>query len=129
MRGRRPADSGVIQYEVMLSKDANSEGNVHGGVVVKHIFTTAGVVASRHSGGNAVTVSIDALDFHNPIFADNLLILKSTINMVGRTSMEIGVRAEAEDISTGRLSHVTSAYLTFVALDGDGSPREVPPWC
>jgi len=92
---------------------------------MNHIDTAAGVVASRHSRSNTVTAAIDRLDFHNPLFVGNLLILRASINMVGRTSMEIGVRAEAEDIITGRLYHVASAYLTFVALDEKGTPREV----
>ena len=126
MEEKGVAESRVILSQVMLPQDANTAGNVHGGVVMKHIFTAAGVVAARHSRSNAVTVSIGGLDFDNPLFADNLLILKASVNMVRRTSMEIGVRAEAEDIPTGRLTHITSAYLTFVALDEKGTPREVP---
>ena len=94
---------------------------------MKHIDNAAGVVAARHARSNVVTASIDRLDFHHPAFIGDLLTLKATINMVGRTSMEIGVRVEAEDIPTARVRHIASAYLTFVALDKNGRPKEVPP--
>jgi len=91
------------------------------------IDTTAGVVASKHARSNVVTVSIDRLDFHHPVFVGDLLVLKGSLNLVGRTSMEIGVRVEAETLMTGQVRHTASAYLTLVALDREGRPREVPP--
>jgi acyl-CoA hydrolase len=94
---------------------------------MRHIDGVAGVVAARHARSNVVTASIDRLDFHGPLFIGNLIILKASVNMVGRTSMEIGVRAEAEDILSAQLRHIASAYLTFVALDENGRPKEVPP--
>lgn len=103
-------------------------GNVHGGVIMKHIDDAAGMVALRHSGGcNVVTASIDRLDFHNPAFIGTLLTFKACINRVGKTSMEVGVRVEAENPVSGKLSHVASAYLTFVALDKDHRPTQIPP--
>lgn len=110
----------------MMPGDANPSGNVHGGVIMKHIDTTAGVVALRHSGQRAVTASIDRLDFFHPVFVGNVLILRASLNMTGKTSMEIGVRVEAEEPKTGQVRHTASAYLTFVALDDDGSPSHVP---
>ncbi|MCA1960183.1 MAG: acyl-CoA thioesterase, partial [Desulfomonile sp.] len=74
-----------------------------------------------------VTASIDRLDFHNPVYVGDLLILKASLNLVGRTSMEVGVRVEAENLRTGEVRHTASAYLTFVALDPNGAPAEVPP--
>lgn len=127
MEGKKVKDSSVAMSHFMLPQDANPAGNVHGGVVIKHIDSAAGVVAIRHARGNAVTASIDRLDFHYPVFVGNLLILKASINMVGRTSMEIGVRAESENLVTGRVYHTASAYLTFVALDQNGRPQEAPP--
>jgi acyl-CoA hydrolase len=94
---------------------------------MRHIDGVAGVVAARHARSNVVTASIDRLDFHGPLFIGNLIILKASVNMVGRTSMEIGVRAEAEDILSAQLRHIASAYLTFVALDENGNPKEVHP--
>ncbi len=111
---------------VMMPQDANPAGIVHGGIVMKHIDDAAGVVSIRHAGSNAVTASIDRLDFHNPVFIGNLLSLKASINFASRTSMEIGVRVEAENLLTGLIKHTASAYLTYVALDRNHRPREVP---
>ena len=111
----------------MTQQDANLVGNVHGGVVMKYIDTTAGIVAARHACSNVVTASIDRLDFHSPVFVGDLLTLKAGLNMVGNTSMEVGVRVEAENFLTGEIRHTASAYLTFVALGPNGRPMEVPP--
>jgi acyl-CoA hydrolase len=108
-------------------QDANVAGNVHGGVIMKHIDTAAGVVAARHARCNAVTASIDRLDFHNPAFIGELLTIKASLNLVGKTSMEIGARVEAENPFTGEKRHIASAYLTFVALDENHQPKEIPP--
>jgi len=113
--------------QVMLPQDANPAGNVHGGVIMKLIDTAAAVVSSRHARANTVTASIDRLDFHSPVLVGDLLFLKACMNMVGRTSMEVGVRVEAENYITGELRHTASAYLTFVALGKDGKPVEVLP--
>ncbi len=127
MEGKRVRDSSVTIAQVMIPQDANAAGNVHGGVIMKLIDTSAAVVASRHARSNVVTVSIDRLDFLHPVFIGDLLFFKSCLNMVGKTSMEIGVRVEAENLTTGEVRRTASAYLTYVALDKDGRPREVPP--
>ncbi len=127
MEGRKINDSSVVMAQVMIPQDANPSGNIHGGVVMKLIDTAAGVVASRHARSNAVTASIDRLDFHHPVFVGDLLFIKGSLNFVGRTSMEVGVRVEAENIMTGEVRHTASAYLTFVALDDNGKPKQVPP--
>jgi acyl-CoA hydrolase len=111
----------------MNPEDANPVGNVHGGVIMKYVDTAAGAVAIRHARKICVTASIDRLDFHNPVYIGDLLILKASITMVGRTSMEVGVRVEAEDLLTGKVRHTASAYLSFVAIDGKGIPTQVPP--
>ena len=116
----------VVSYLVMPA-DTNPAGNVHGGVIMKHIDNTAGIVAYRHARANVVTASIDRLDFHNPAFVGELLTLKSSLNYVGRSSMEIGVRVEAENLLSGEVRHIASAYLTFVSLDENHRPRPVPP--
>jgi acyl-CoA hydrolase len=103
MRGKKVRESSIIFSHVMLPQDANLAGNVHGGVVMKYIDDAAGVVAVRHAQCNVVTASIDRLEFHSPVFIGNLITLKASINMVGRTSMEIGVRVEAEDILTANV--------------------------
>jgi uncharacterized protein (TIGR00369 family) len=127
LEGRKVSDSSVVMAQVMIPQDANPSGNVHGGVIMKLIDTAAGVVASRHARSNAVTASIDRLDFHHPVFVGDLLFVKGSLNFVGKTSMEVGVRVEAENIMTGEVRHTASAYLTFVALADNGKPREVPP--
>jgi len=127
-QGAKTVDySRVTMSHMMLPQDANPVGIVHGGVVMKHIDDAAGVVALRHTRGNVVTASIDRLDFHNPAFIGNLLSLKASLNLVGTTSMEVGVRVETEDLKTGQIRHTASAYLTFVALDRRFRPRAVPP--
>jgi len=127
MEGKTVEESRVTMAVVMNPEDANPAGNVHGGVVMKYVDTAAGVVAIRHARKIAVTASIDRLDFHNPVFIGNLLVLKAAVNLVGKTSMEIGVRVEAENPLTGEVRHTASAYLTFVALDEQGAPSSVPP--
>jgi len=127
MQGKRVRDSSVITAQMMIPQDANPAGNVHGGVVVKIIDEAAGVVAARHARTNVVTASIDRLDLHLPIFVGDLLFFKASLNYVGRTSMEIGVRVEAENLLTGEVKHAASAYLTYVALDTKGRPSEVAP--
>jgi len=127
MNGKTVRETSVTMAQVMLPQDANPAGNVHGGVVMKLIDTAAAVVASRHARSNTVTASLDRLDFHHPVFVGDLLFLKASINMAGRTSMEIGVRVEAENFITGEVRHTSSAYLTFVALDENSRPKAVPP--
>ena len=127
MEGKKVKESSIVIAQVMIPQDANPAGNIHGGVIMKLIDTTAAVVASRHARANTVTVSIDRLDFHNPVFIGDLLFFKGSLNLVGRSSMEIGVRVEAENLMTGGMRHTASAYLTFVALDKNGRPQHVPP--
>jgi len=126
MNDKTVKETRIIMSQVMLPQDTNPAGNVHGGSVMKFIDNAAASVAIRHTRGNAVTASVDRLDFHNPVFLGNLLTLKASLNLVGRTSMEVGVRVEAENPYSGVITHIASAYLTLVALDDDGKPREVP---
>jgi acyl-CoA hydrolase len=127
MDGKTVKDSATYMSMVMLPDDANPAGNVHGGVIMKQIDNCGGVAAVRHCRSNAVTASIDRIDFHNPCHVGDLLILKASINYAGRTSMEVGVRVEAESVLRGECRHIASAYLTYVALGADGRPMEVPP--
>ena len=95
---------------------------------MKFIDDAAAVVAMRHSRSTVVTASIEQLSFHNPVFIGNLLTLKASLNMTGRTSMEIGVKVEAEDPRSGEIAHIASAYLTFVAIDENHRPINIAPW-
>ncbi len=126
MKERTVRETSVTMAQVMLPQDTNPAGNVHGGVIMKLIDTAAAVVASRHARCNTVTASIDRLVFHHPVYVGDVLFFKASMNMVGKTSMEIGVRVEAENYVTGEVRHTASAYLTFVALDDKGKPKEVP---
>ena len=127
MQGKSPDQSSAVLTHFLLPEDANPAGNIHGGVIMKHIDSAGGVAAFRHARRNVVTASIDRLDFINPTFVGNLLILRARVNLAGRTSMEVGVRAEAENLLSGAIQHVASAFLTFVALDENGHPTPIPP--
>jgi acyl-CoA hydrolase len=107
--------------------DANSAGFVHGGVVMKLCDSAAGLAGVRHSGGRVVTAGMDRMTFNEPIEIGELLTLRAAVNAVWRTSMEIGVRVEAERPASGTVRHTNSAYLTMVAVDDGGRPREVAP--
>ncbi|MCU0626551.1 MAG: acyl-CoA thioesterase [Gemmatimonadaceae bacterium] len=110
----------------MMPQDANVLGHVFGGTILAMMDTTAAVVAFRHARSACVTVSIDRVDFREPIHVGDLVIMKASCNFAGRTSMEIGVRVEAEDMLTGRRRHTNSCYLTFVAIDRNNRPVDVP---
>ena len=127
MDERNVKETSLIVSYLVMPADTNPAGNVHGGVIMKHIDNTAGIVAYRHARANVVTASIDRLDFHNPAFVGELLTLKAGLNYVGRSSMEIGVRVEAENLLSGDVRHIASAYLTFVSLDENHRPKSVPP--
>ena len=127
MNAKPLSASRTILTHFLLPEDANPAGNIHGGVIMKHIDSAAGVAAFRHARCNVVTASIDRLDFISPAYVGHLLMLKACVNLTGRTSMEVGVRAETENLLSGKIRHVASAFLTFVALDEDGHPSPVPP--
>ena len=126
-KGKMVRESSIVMAQQMMPEDTNPYGNVHGGVIMKLIDTTAGVCAIRHARRNAVTASIDRLHLRTPVYVGELIILKACVNMVGRTSLEVGVRVEAENLRTGLVRHTASAYLTFVALNDEGHPAPVPP--
>lgn len=126
MEARRVGESQTIMSQVMLPGDANSQGNVHGGTIMKLVDTAGGVAAMRHSRCRVVTARMDEMSFLHPVYVGDLVTLKASLNAVGRTSMEVGVRVEAEDMRTGEVTHTGTAYLVYVALDGHGRPVEVP---
>ena len=112
--------------QLMMPQHANVLGHVFGGVVLSMMDTTAAVSAIRHARLACVTVSVDRVDFREPIHVGDLVVMKSSVNFVGRTSMEIGVRVETENLLTGVRRHTNSCYLTFVAVDRNGKPVPVP---
>jgi len=112
--------------ELMMPHHANNLGHVFGGIMLSMMDKTAAVAAFRHCRLNVVTASIDRVDFREPIHVGDLVVMKASVNFVGKTSMEVGVRVEAEELLSGRRRHTNSCYLTFVAVDRNGRPIEVP---
>ena len=112
----------IVVSHVMMPYHVNPAGNVNGGVIMQLIDDAAFVIATRYARFNVVTASIDRIDFHRPVHVGDLLSLKGCLNMTHRSSMEIGVRVEGEDMRTGKFRHIASAYLTFVALDNTHKP-------
>jgi uncharacterized protein (TIGR00369 family) len=119
--------SQVTLVQLMEITDANIAGIVHGGTVMKLVDTAAGLAAMKHCGGPAVTVSMDSMSFLAPVRIGDTVTVKASVNDVGRTSLEVGVRVESENVLSGERTHTGSAYLVFVALDDEGKPRPVPP--
>jgi acyl-CoA hydrolase len=121
------SDSQTEISQLMQLTDANPVGNVQGGVIMRLVDEVGGIAAARHVGRPVVTVAVDSMTFYSPIYVGNLVTLKASLNYVGRTSMEVGVRVEAMDVLTGDVTHTNSAYLVYVALDENLQPVEVPP--
>jgi acyl-CoA hydrolase len=124
----RPASaSSSILIRWMAIQDANSAGFVHGGAVMRMCDEAAGIAAIRHCGMRAVTAGMDRMTFTEPVWVGELLRCCATVNAVWRTSMEVGVRVEAENPVTGEVRHTSTVYLTMVAVDEKGKPKPVPP--
>src|SRR5437660_94224 len=122
----------VSESRAMLARwmgiaDANSAGNIHGGTVMKLADEAAGLAAIKHSRCQVVTVGMDRMNFLVPIYIGDLVTFSSAVNAVWTTSMEVGVRVDAENPRTGEVRHTNTAYITMVALDDDGDPAPVPP--
>lgn len=124
---KKAADSVSVVSELMMPHQVNNLGHVFGGELLSMVDRAAAVAATRHAGSPSVTVSIDRVDFVEPIYTGELVTCTARVNFVGRTSMEIGVRAEAENLLTGDKRHTNTCLLTFVAIDGDHRPCAVPP--
>jgi acyl-CoA hydrolase len=123
---RPVSESQSERSEIIFPGDANALGNLFGGRLMQFIDLVGAMAASRHARSTTVTASMDHLDFVAPVKVGDLLILKSSVNRAFRTSMEVGVKAMVEDVRAQRLRHVSSAYLTFVAVDPTGQRIEVP---
>jgi uncharacterized protein (TIGR00369 family) len=127
MKPKTPAASRVVLSQAMEVEHANLQGNVHGGVIMRMADTCAGYAAAKHAGGRVVTAALDEMSFIEPVYLGDIVTLQAQVNDVGRSSIEVGVRIDAEALRTGEKRHVSSAYLVFVALDEMGKPAEVPP--
>ena len=124
---RTPKESHAIMTELMMPHMANTLGNVFGGVILSLVDRVAAVAAIRHARGPCVTVSVDRVDFREPIHVGELVVARASVNYVGRTSMYVGVRVEAEDLVTAQRRHTNSCYITFVAIDKHERPIPVAP--
>jgi len=127
-RPHTPRASRVETVQLVLPGLTNVHGNVFGGILMQWIDITASVAAGRHAGGPVVTASMDRLHFLAPVHLGEVVTLQAQVNFAARTSMEVGVRVFAEGwTGTQQQQQATRAYLTFVAIDENGRPREVPP--
>ena len=126
MTPKKAKESLSITTEIVLPNDTNNLGNVLGGRVMHLMDICAAMSAYKHARSHVVTASVDNMNFLAPAKKGFILILKSSVNYVAKTSMEVGVKIESEDPFTGDIKHTASAYLTFVALDKNGSSKEIP---
>lgn len=127
MQAKSVSQSIVTMTELVLPSHTNALQSIFGGVIMSWMDIAAAICAQRHSSRPVVTASIDALNFVAPAYVGWVVNLKASVNFVARTSMEVGVRADAEDPRAGKTFHVASAYFTFVALDDFGKPTGVRP--
>jgi acyl-CoA hydrolase len=127
LRPKTVAESQVVMSRQMMPDDANPWGYVHGGTIMKMVDEAAGSAATRHTRMRVATAAIDYMSFLHPVHVGDLVTVKASVNDVGHTSMEVGVRVEAENMLTGEVTHTSSCYLVMVALDENGRPTEVPP--
>ena len=123
---RPAAESQATMAELMMPNMANHRGNVFGGVILSLVDRVAAVAAIRHARAPCVTVSVDRVEFREPIHLGELVTARANVNYVGRTSIDVGVKVEAENIITGVRRHTNSCHLTFVAIDEHGRPVPVP---
>lgn len=117
-----------LTMTILMTPDtANFAGNVHGGTILKHLDSVAYACASRYSGCYAVTLSVDRVEFRQPVHVGELVTFRASVNYTGNTSMEIGIKVIAEDILKQSVRHVNSSYFTMVAIDENRKPTKVPP--
>jgi acyl-CoA hydrolase len=127
MEAKKVRESVSEYSELALPNDANGLGNVLGGKVMHLVDLAAAMAAIRHARTPVVTAAVDSMHFIHPVRIGQLIVLRSSVNRVFRSSMEVGVQVETENLLTGDKLHTCSAYLTFVALDKEGKPTTVPP--
>ena len=127
MEGRRVIDSASEYSELALPNDANGLGNLLGGKIMHLVDLAGAIAATRHCRNLVVTASVDHMDFIHPVRLGQWVRLRSSVNRAFRTSMEVGVKVWVEDLIRGGRQHVSSAYLTFVAINAEGRGVPVPP--
>jgi uncharacterized protein (TIGR00369 family) len=124
---RRPDESAVVLAQLMLPTDANAQGDVHGGAIMKLVDTAGALAAMRHARSRVVTVVMDSMTFQEPVHVGDLVHVAARLTWTGRTSMEVVVSVEAEDAVRGTRRRTSDAFLVYVALDQHGRPQPVPP--
>ena len=129
MSGKLVQNSIVVMHELVLPNDTNVLGNILGGKVMHYMDICAAMSAYKHARSPVVTASVDELNFLAPAKMGDILILRSSVNYTGNTSMEVGVRIESENTISGKINHTASAYLTFVSLDATRQPKVVEGIC
>jgi acyl-CoA hydrolase len=125
--GKSPNESLVIMTELVLPSHTNALGTIFGGQIMSWVDIAAAISAGRHSRRSVVTASIDALHFLAPVKLGHYVHIRASVNFASRTSMEVGVRVDSENPLTGEITHCSTAYTTFVALDDHGRPTPIPP--
>jgi len=123
---RSPDESALTMTMFMQPEHSNSLGNVHGGVILKLCDECGGIIAARHARHPCVTVTVDRVTFLQPVLLGRLVLVHGRITYVGRTSIEVELRVEAEHLLTGERTHTNSAYFVYVALDANRRPTQVP---
>ena len=124
--GKRVDQSRVTLTQLMGPADANSLGNVHGGIIMKLCDEAGGMAAMKHARRPTVTIVVDSMAFHSPVHIGNLVTVSAEVTWVGRTSLETRVLVTAEDLLSGETTHTNTAYFVYVALDENGKPTPVP---
>jgi acyl-CoA hydrolase len=123
--GATPGAPDLTLAQVMLPEDANPLGNVHGGTLMKLADTAGGTCATRHARRSMVTAVMDSMTFEQPVYVGNLVVLHACVTWTGRTSLETEVTIDAEDLLTGHVRHISTAYFVYVAIDEQGRPTNV----
>lgn len=126
MQARTPEDSTVTLHQLMLPEHANTFGNVHGGEIMKLMDEAGAICAMRHARHACVTIAIDSMSFHSPVHVGQLLCCRGRVTWVGKTSIEVEVHVNAEDVIKGTVTHTNSGHFVYVALDTEHQPTTVP---
>lgn len=127
LEGKPVSASRVVVGRPMQPPDANAQGNVHGGVILRMMDEAAGIAAARHCRARCVTAAIDSFAFLHPVHIGDFVTVHASVNWVGRSSLEVGVRVEAENLRTGEVTHTGTGRLIYVCIDAAGRPQPVPP--
>lgn len=127
LKGKTVAESRITMRHAPMPSETNTNGTLHGGDLLKHIDTAGGMAAWRHARNKVVTVALEHMDFHTPVYMGELISLTASVHRAGKTSMDVGVQVEAENLTSGETKYVASCFLTYVAIDDAGKPVPVPP--